>query len=53
MIRTVNALCAELRPDAGLLVEAFGVPEMTARARRGYAMSSVRSSWESSGSRNS
>ena len=30
VIRTVNALCAELRPDAGLLVEAFGVPEMTA-----------------------
>ena len=30
VIRAVNALCAELRPDAGLLVEAFGVPEMTA-----------------------
>jgi acyl-CoA oxidase len=25
-IKTVNALCAELRPDVGLLVEAFGVP---------------------------
>ncbi len=30
VIRAVNTLCAELRPDAGLLVEAFGVPEMTA-----------------------
>ena len=30
VIRTVNALCAELRPDAGLLVEVFGVPAMTA-----------------------
>ncbi len=30
VIRTVNALCAELRPDARLLVGAFGVPEMTA-----------------------
>jgi len=30
VIRTVNALCAELRPAAGLLVEAFGVPAMTA-----------------------
>ena len=30
VVRTVNALCAELRPDAGLLVEAFGVPEMSA-----------------------
>jgi acyl-CoA oxidase len=25
-IRAVNALCAQLRPDAGLLVDAFGVP---------------------------
>jgi acyl-CoA oxidase len=30
VVRTVNAMCAELRPDAGLLVEAFGVPAMTA-----------------------
>jgi acyl-CoA oxidase len=27
VIRTVNALCAELRDDAGLLVDAFGVPD--------------------------
>jgi acyl-CoA oxidase len=27
VIKTVNALCAELRPEAELLVEAFGVPE--------------------------
>ncbi|HTE61690.1 MAG TPA: acyl-CoA dehydrogenase, partial [Solirubrobacteraceae bacterium] len=26
VIKAVNALCAELRPDAGLLVEGFGVP---------------------------
>jgi len=26
VVRTVNALCAEVRHDAGLLVEAFGVP---------------------------
>ena len=26
VIRTVNALCAELRPDAELLVDGFGVP---------------------------
>jgi acyl-CoA oxidase len=35
IIKTVNALCAELRPDAGALVEAFGVPEnvLTSRER--------------------
>jgi acyl-CoA oxidase len=35
VIKTVNALCAELRPDVGALVEAFGVPEnvMTSRER--------------------
>ena len=35
VIKTVNALCAELRPDAGALVEAFGVPEnvLTSRER--------------------
>jgi acyl-CoA oxidase len=27
VIKTVNTLCAELRPHAGTLVEAFGVPE--------------------------
>jgi acyl-CoA oxidase len=27
VIKTVNALCAELRPHAGTLVDAFGVPE--------------------------
>jgi acyl-CoA oxidase len=27
VIKTVNALCAELRPHAGALVDAFGVPE--------------------------
>ena len=27
VIKAVNALCAELRDDAGMLVEAFGVPE--------------------------
>jgi acyl-CoA oxidase len=27
VIKTVNALCAELRPNAGALVDAFGVPE--------------------------
>jgi hypothetical protein len=27
VIKTVNALCAELREDAGLLVDAFGVPD--------------------------
>jgi len=27
VIKTVNTLCAELRPHAGALVEAFGVPE--------------------------
>jgi acyl-CoA oxidase len=27
VIKTVNALCAELRPSAGVLVDAFGVPE--------------------------
>jgi acyl-CoA oxidase len=27
VLKAVNALCAELRPHAGLLVEAFGVPE--------------------------
>jgi acyl-CoA oxidase len=27
VIKAVNALCAELRPDVGMLVEAFGVPE--------------------------
>ncbi len=27
MIKAVNALCAELRPDARLLVDGFGVPE--------------------------
>lgn len=27
VIKAVNGLCAELRPDAALLVEAFGVPE--------------------------
>ena len=27
VIKAVNALCAELRADAGLLVDAFGVPE--------------------------
>ena len=27
VIKAVNALCAELRPHAGVLVEAFGVPE--------------------------
>jgi acyl-CoA oxidase len=27
VIKVVNALCAELRPHAGTLVEAFGVPE--------------------------
>jgi acyl-CoA oxidase len=27
VLKTVNALCAELRPHAGMLVEAFGVPE--------------------------
>jgi acyl-CoA oxidase len=35
VIKTVNALCAELRPDVGGLVEAFGVPEnvLTSRER--------------------
>ena len=27
VLRTVNELCAQLRPDAGLLVDAFGIPE--------------------------
>jgi acyl-CoA oxidase len=27
VIKTVNALCAELRPHAGALVDAFGIPE--------------------------
>jgi len=27
VVKAVNALCAEVRDDAGLLVEAFGVPE--------------------------
>ncbi|HEY6886601.1 MAG TPA: acyl-CoA dehydrogenase [Solirubrobacter sp.] len=27
VVKTVNALCAELRPDVGTLVDAFGVPE--------------------------
>jgi acyl-CoA oxidase len=27
VIKTVNALCTELREDAGLLVDAFGVPD--------------------------
>jgi acyl-CoA oxidase len=27
VIKSVNALCAKLRPQAGELVEAFGVPE--------------------------
>ena len=27
VVKTVNALCAELRPDVASLVEAFGVPE--------------------------
>ncbi|CAA9509468.1 MAG: hypothetical protein AVDCRST_MAG85-2248, partial [uncultured Solirubrobacteraceae bacterium] len=27
VIKAVNALCAQLREDAGMLVEAFGVPE--------------------------
>jgi acyl-CoA oxidase len=27
VIKAVDALCAELRPDVGMLVEAFGVPE--------------------------
>jgi acyl-CoA oxidase len=27
VIKAVNALCAEIRPDARLLVDAFGVPE--------------------------
>jgi acyl-CoA oxidase len=29
VIKAVNALCAQLRPDAALLVEAFGVPATT------------------------
>jgi acyl-CoA oxidase len=29
VIKTVNALCARLRPQAGELVEAFGVPEQS------------------------
>ena len=27
LTRAVNELCAELRPDARLLVDAFGIPE--------------------------
>jgi acyl-CoA oxidase len=27
VIKAVNTLCAELRPDARILVDAFGVPE--------------------------
>ena len=30
----IDALCAELAPDAGALVEAFGVPAHDARPRR-------------------
>ena len=33
VIKAVNALCAELRPDAGLLVAGFGVPVPAARRR--------------------
>jgi hypothetical protein len=35
VIKAVNALCAGLRPDVGMLVEVFGVPEPAlADARR-------------------
>jgi acyl-CoA oxidase len=45
VIKAVNSLCADLRPHAGLLVEAFGVPENVlgdARTVPGAARGEVR-----------
>jgi acyl-CoA oxidase len=42
VIRAVNELCAELRDDAGMLVEAFGVPEATLGDARTVAAAAER-----------
>lgn len=40
VVKAVNALCAELRPDARVLVDAFGVPENVLGDARAVASSS-------------
>jgi len=38
---TVNALCGELRPHAGLLVDAFGIPDVVLAAPIAFSSASV------------